>query len=393
MFRDEIEQLGRTGIVGTDVLIGHLDTAVDVLHPNLIGQVAEACTVSADGFDLHPGMVEDPALHGTHVASVMVGRAHRHRDRGVAPGARLVSATVIERGSVVARIAKGLDWLAGLPVGVVCIPCGLPTPNPILDPFVRTLIEQDVVVVAPSGNGGAGTCLVPGSYPSVLSIGAADGAGRVASFSGSLNDASGNPLAPEVLAPGVGVVGAVPGGSRKPHSGTSIAAAQIAGLAALLRSAMPEAPASTIVSSIRASALPTSDEQSHRARSGVVSPQAALDTARYASPTAPVSPTPSERFVDERLLRRLELDEEGIVDALVAFDESTISAVDLGGLETSRFKNMADVLLVRGPGWRVAELVSLRTVRVASATDVDRLHTAWPRPIAASQSGNLPTRS
>ena len=38
----------------------------------------------------------------------------------------------IESGSVVARVATALDWLTGLGVGVVCIPCGLPSDDPAL---------------------------------------------------------------------------------------------------------------------------------------------------------------------------------------------------------------------------------------------------------------------
>ncbi len=231
------------GLTGNGIVVGHLDTGVDGTHPGLrraIGHFAE--------FDqLGRQVVPDPkpfdtGEHGTHTAGTVAGRALNGRNFGVAPGATLASAIVIEGGQVVARIIAGMDWAIGQGVRVLSMSLGL---RGWVDDFrvlTRILRQRGVLPVFAVGNEGPGTSRSPGNYPEALSVGAMDRSHGVASFSSSQRFARpDDPVVPDLLAPGVDVLSARPGGGFQTMDGTSMATPHVAGLAALLLEARPSA--------------------------------------------------------------------------------------------------------------------------------------------------------
>lgn len=112
----EVPALWAEGLSGKDVRIAHLDTGVDATHPALRTAVVKFAEFDRAGRE-RPGAepydsdAEDS--HGTHTAATIAGRPVRGSHVGVAPGACLYSAMVIEGGDIVARILGGMDWAAG----------------------------------------------------------------------------------------------------------------------------------------------------------------------------------------------------------------------------------------------------------------------------------------
>jgi subtilisin family serine protease len=101
---------------------------------------------------------------------------------------------------------------------------------------LRLAASQGVVVVASAGNEGAGTNDVsyPANYPGVIAVGASTRSGTRAEFSTVHSYV-------DVMAPGEGVSAAdVATGGRSDVHGTSSAAAYVAGVAALIKSAHPD---------------------------------------------------------------------------------------------------------------------------------------------------------
>ena len=183
----------------------------------------------------------DSDEHGTHTAGTIAGRPVGGRHVGVAPGARLASAIVIEGGDAIARVLGGMDWALGLGARVLSLSLGFRGWWPDFLAVTRVLRQKGVLPVFAVGNEYAGSSRSPGNYPEALSVGACGEDDRVADFSSSQRfNRKKDPVVPDLVAPGVGIVSAKPGGGYQAMDGTSMATPHVAGLAALLLEAEPE---------------------------------------------------------------------------------------------------------------------------------------------------------
>jgi membrane-anchored mycosin MYCP len=178
--------------------------------------------------------------HGTHLASIVAADDDGTATVGVAPGVSLVCARVLrgddDRGATAdpALVAAGIDWVVEQGASVVLVGlAGHGSTTPELERAVAAAIAADVVVVAPSGSQGGGSVdAFPAALPGVISVGASDLA--------DLHDVDSDLAATTLLiAPGKNVVGDYAAGGIGGETGSSPAAAYVAGAAALVRSAEP----------------------------------------------------------------------------------------------------------------------------------------------------------
>jgi subtilisin family serine protease len=249
-----VDTLHQQGITGKGVLVGHLDTGVDASHPALAGVVKVFAEFDSLG-NLVPGATpSDSGEHGTHTAGTIAAQPVQGVRFGVAPGAQLASAMVIEGGNVLARILGGLNWVVGQKARVVSMSLGLPGTSDAFLAITRILRARGVLPVFAVGNEGPGTSRYPGNYSEALSVGAMGSAGNVADFSSSQRfKRKKDPVVPDLLGSGVAVISCVPGGKYMQMSGTSMATPHIAGLAALLMEAKPNKTIDQIEAAIFAS--------------------------------------------------------------------------------------------------------------------------------------------
>lgn len=243
-----VPALWADGITGKGVLVGHLDTGADGRHPSLRGAITAFTEFDAFGREVHPPpRPHDTDEHGTHTAATIAGRMVGGRSVGVAPGATLASAIVVEGGNAVARVLGGMDWAVGQGVRVLSMSLGFRGYIEDFLPITRILRERNVLPVFAVGNEGPGTSRSPGNYPAALSVGAVDEGGAIADFSSSQRfRRKKDPIVPDLAAPGVGVISAKPGGGWQAMDGTSMATPHVAGLAALLFQARPDATANQV---------------------------------------------------------------------------------------------------------------------------------------------------
>jgi subtilisin family serine protease/Tol biopolymer transport system component len=130
-----------------------------------------------------------------------------------------------------------------------------------LESAIKQLYEANILFVAAAGNGnilGNGvdndrTPFYPASYdvPNVIAVAAADANDRLATFSNF------GRTSVDILAPGVGIRSTVPGGGYQSANGTSMAAPHVAGTAALIWSALPEATVDEVNQAILSTTTPS----------------------------------------------------------------------------------------------------------------------------------------
>ena len=167
-----------------------------------------------------------PSVHGTEVASLIVGRSAQFG--GAAPGATLYAADVYcgkPTGGAVDAIVEALAWLVGERVPVINVSLVGP-PNALLQQVIERVVARGFLIVAAVGNDGpAAPPLYPAAYPGIVGVTAVDGRRRV------LYEAE---RGPQVMfaAPGAGISAASLHDGFDPVRGTSFAAPIVAGLLA-----------------------------------------------------------------------------------------------------------------------------------------------------------------
>jgi Subtilase family len=206
---------------GNKVLVAVIDSEVDANHPDLVGAITASFEAAADE--------ERPHSHGTGMAGAIA--AHRTM-LGTAPRVGLLtvrafSSTANSAEGTTFNILKGLDWAADQGARVVNMSFAGPA-DPRLRDALAKANKRGMVLIAAAGNAGPNSPpLYPGADPSVIAVTATDS--RDAIFPGANR---GNYIA--VAAPGVDVFAPAPDGTYQLTTGTSVAAAEVSGIAALL---------------------------------------------------------------------------------------------------------------------------------------------------------------
>ena len=230
---------------GQGILVGHLDTGVDGTHPALAGKVAAFQEFDALGLPV-VSAVHDSHVHGTHTAGTICGRNFRGINIGVAPDARLASALVLPGGGgTFAQIVAGMQWAISQNVQVISMSLGGQGYTILWNIPVLNATLAGVLVVASIGNSGHGTSGGPGNDLFSVGVGATHYQDAVAGFSGGqtlvqvLHATLGflTYMKPDLSAPGVQVLSAIPGPELAAFNGTSMAAPHVAGSVALVLSA------------------------------------------------------------------------------------------------------------------------------------------------------------
>lgn len=220
------------------ICIAVLDGPVDHSHPCFEGATLTQIQTLVPGSS-NSGFV---AQHGTHVASIIFGQP-KSSVPGIAPGCRGLIVPVFadsQAGSLAPcsqlDLARAITQAVEQGANVINISGGQLTQSGEPDSFLTNAIQlcrdNNVLIVAATGNDGCACLHLPAAIASVLAVGAMDAQSQPMKFSnwGEAYQTNG------ILAPGENILGAVPGSGTKTMSGTSFATPIVSGIVALLLS-------------------------------------------------------------------------------------------------------------------------------------------------------------
>jgi len=242
----------------SDVFIAVIDTGLEVDHPDLSSKIW--VNKGEDGYDNqgrakrnnqvdddgngyvddwqgwnaidNNGELQDENGHGTHVAGIAAAEANNHQGiAGISWGARLLPIKALDKsgnGSY-ALIAKALVFAARHGAQVINLSAGGTGSSQLLKAAIDYADASGSLIVAAAGDTGLDRPTFPASLDLVIAVGATDLQNQHANFS-----TYGKAI--DLVAPGVKIYSTTPGRGYDVRSGSSMAAAEVSGAAALLAS-------------------------------------------------------------------------------------------------------------------------------------------------------------
>lgn len=237
---------------GKGVRVAVVDTGVDVGHPDLRGRVVKAQSFVDRG---EKSFTTD--IHGTAMAGLIAATAGNDVGiAGVAPEARIYALKACWQQPPGAReavcnsytLAKAVDFAITQGVQVLNFSLAGP-PDPLLGRLIGNALSKGIVVVA--ADGGSPARDFPASYQGVIgALGSDDTRDGPAVLVG-------HGIA-TLAAPAVDVLTTVPHGSYDFFSGSSLAAAEVSGVVALLLERNPKLTPAQLSAIIHKTARPLS---------------------------------------------------------------------------------------------------------------------------------------
>jgi hypothetical protein len=214
---------------GENVLVAVIDSGIDTSHPEIAGNIA-------DSFDA-VGSKDGPHAHGTAMAGVIIAHA---KLTGVAPAAHILAVRAFDSSSAGAGaesttlvLLKAIDWAVAHGARVINMSFAGPT-DPEIARALAAARKKGVVLVAAAGNAGPKSPpLFPASDANVIAVTAIGADDKLLAVANR-----GKHIA--LAAPGVDILAAAPQGAYQLTSGTSVAAAHVSGLVALLIERKPD---------------------------------------------------------------------------------------------------------------------------------------------------------
>ncbi|OQW52421.1 MAG: hypothetical protein A4S09_08695 [Proteobacteria bacterium SG_bin7] len=266
-----IEAAWSAGYYGQNVVVGIVDSGLDVNHPALAKKVAQNISESTgvagvdddnNGFtdDLvswnfanDTNDVRDDLGHGTHVAGIVAAEetGDTSDPRGVAPRSTVLPISFLDSSGsgYISGALRALDYAKSRNVSVINASWGGGGCSTILQQKIEALKNQGIVFVAASGNSGINIDQFY-EYPASLNLSNQITVGSLAPNSQLSDFSNYGYIAVHLIAPGSSILSTYPGGTYKKMSGTSMATPFVTGAVAILKSAKPSATYSEIKNAI-----------------------------------------------------------------------------------------------------------------------------------------------
>ncbi|RYZ76013.1 MAG: alkaline serine protease, partial [Proteobacteria bacterium] len=200
------------------------------------------------------GVVNDGSGHGTHVSGVIAADSSAGTIRGLAQGAKILPLDFMtnDGSGNISDAIRAMYYAASQGAKVINASWGGAPCSSTLQKAITDIGAQGVLFVAAAGNSGVDIEAEP-EYPAAfglptqITVGASTSNDRMAIFSNYSYSLV------NIMAPGVGIWSTYPGNSTQSMNGTSMASPFVAGAAAVLFGARPNATPQQVKSALLAS--------------------------------------------------------------------------------------------------------------------------------------------
>lgn len=262
---------------GRNVVVAVIDSGIDETNPEISGSIAARFNALDAPFEAEP--------HGTAMAGAIAAHGTLV---GAAPAARILAIRAFagSGGSATGTsfdILEGLDFAVANGAQIVNMSFAGPRDS-LLGRALEKAREKGIIEIAAAGNGGPDAApLYPAAEPAVIAITATDVDGSI------FAKANRGPYV-DVAAPGVDVLASAPGGALQMSSGTSIAAAEASGIAALVIERRQDATPEEILDILQQTARRL--KESRTGKVGLIDALAAVEAATHGTGKETASRTP-----------------------------------------------------------------------------------------------------
>ena len=283
---------------GKGIKVAVLDTGVHSVHPALGDRVKDFIVVDPLGRRIKATPAFDCGSHGTHVCGTIAGgKTPDGVSIGIAPEATLLVAGVLVGDATLQSLIEGITWAIEKGADIINMSLGFTYYEPLFAEVFAMLIEQYGILPAVAiGNESHGNSRSPGNAYNAFSVGAVEKMPRgkidVPFFSSGASlifpeaEQGARVDKPDVVAPGVQVFSCIPPERTADGTyeytymdGTSMATPHVAGVAALLMAAKPQAQVPEIINALKDTAKHpsgTGGRPDNRWGYGVIQPLEAL---------------------------------------------------------------------------------------------------------------------
>ena len=214
---------------GNSLVVGVLDTGVDANHPDLQGKISGS-------ENLLPEDKSDAIGHGTEVSGIIAANTNNKQGiAGVSWNTKILPIRVTdEYGQArVSTVVEALDRAYTEGVKIVQISLSTSQFSQVLKDSVQEANERGILIISTAGNTGEREVRYPAAFEGVIGVGAVNSSKKIESYS-TLGDHV------SLVAPGASVYTTSLYSGYSSVSGTSFAAPQVAGTAALIWSVAPD---------------------------------------------------------------------------------------------------------------------------------------------------------
>jgi thermitase len=205
------------------VLVAVIDSGVCLDHPDLAGRISA-------GYDFvqQDSTPQDDFGHGCGVAGIIAANGNNAQGMaGIAPNASIMPLRVLNGQGVgqYSDVAAAIVYAADHDAQIINLSLGGAYSSTVLERAIDYAVSHGVIVIAAAGNTG-GSVLYPAAYAPVVAVGSVDQSLQRSSFSSFGAEI-------DLYAPGRDIVTTKRDGLYGVWNGTSFAAPQVAGVAAL----------------------------------------------------------------------------------------------------------------------------------------------------------------